>query len=106
MSPDHITLYWVDPESHKSQIYSFSLPVTIGRNAGNQIVLASLTTSGEHAIIDIVGDELTLTDNQSSNGTKLNDNSIEQATLQNGDKIEIGGVLLFVTMPAKSLPND
>lgn len=71
--------------------------ITIGRNAGNTIVIDNLAVSSFHARIDATGSDFILTDLQSTNGTFVNDNKIVSHKLSHGDNIIIGKhVLLFV----------
>jgi pSer/pThr/pTyr-binding forkhead associated (FHA) protein len=68
---------------------------SIGRNAGNQIVLDYLKISRTHARIERKGDKFVLRDLQSTNGTRIGNEKIEQHLLQNNDMIEIGPVRLI-----------
>lgn len=63
--------------------------VTIGRNSGNDIVLNEPVVSGEHAAIQL-GREPSITDLNSTNGTRLNGSAITKAALHHNDVIRIG----------------
>lgn len=63
---------------------------TIGRTAGNNLVLDYLKISRNHARIERKGGNFILQDLQSTNGTLVGGNRIEQHRLQNGDTFQIG----------------
>src|SRR5262245_5756787 len=68
-------------------------PNTIGRARENDIVILDQSLSRHHAKIEVNGDRTTISDLQSSNGTFVNDEKIDQADLNNGDTIQWGDVL-------------
>ena len=63
---------------------------TLGRRPYNDIVIDNLAVSGEHAILQMSGGEVTLEDLNSTNGTYLNGKAVKKQQLQNNDTIEIG----------------
>ncbi len=63
---------------------------TLGRRPYNDIVIDNLAVSGEHAALQMAGNEVVLEDLNSTNGTYLNGKPIKKHTLQNGDTIDIG----------------
>jgi len=63
---------------------------TLGRSPYNDIVIDNLAVSGEHAVIQMSGADVTLEDLNSTNGTYVNGKAIKKQQLQNGDGIEIG----------------
>jgi pSer/pThr/pTyr-binding forkhead associated (FHA) protein len=70
-------------------------PVVIGRAAGADIVVNGTYVSGRHARITAVGDDLTVEDLGSTNGTLVNGQRIAEPTLlAEGDLITIGDVTL------------
>lgn len=77
---------------------------TIGRKAGNAIVLESPVISGIHAKIDHLEEGYLLTDMQSKNGTFVNDHPITVHWLQEGDRIRIGQHSIFFQPRPHELP--
>lgn len=63
---------------------------TLGRRPYNDIVIDSLAVSGEHAVLQMEGDDIYLEDLHSTNGTYVNGKAINNCLLQNGDTIEMG----------------
>ena len=66
--------------------------VTIGRNAGNVIQLDDPSVSGQHAQLQLDGDDYQLTDLDSTNGTRVNGNVVKTAMLRPGDRLRFGKV--------------
>ncbi|MDE2417080.1 MAG: FHA domain-containing protein [Burkholderiales bacterium] len=63
---------------------------TLGRRPYNDIVIDNLAVSGEHAVIQMAGEQVFLEDLNSTNGTYVNGKAIKRQQLQSGDDIEIG----------------
>jgi hypothetical protein len=63
---------------------------TLGRRPYNDIVIDNLAVSGEHAVMQMSGSDVTLEDLNSTNGTYVNGKAIKKQQLQNGDTVEIG----------------
>jgi pSer/pThr/pTyr-binding forkhead associated (FHA) protein len=63
---------------------------TLGRRPYNDVVIDNLAVSGEHAAIQVNGEEVVLEDLNSTNGTYVNGKPIKRQPLQNGDTIEVG----------------
>jgi hypothetical protein len=63
--------------------------ITVGRNSNNDIVLDEPVVSGEHAAIQL-DPAPTITDLNSTNGTRLNGKAITKAALHHNDVIRIG----------------
>jgi hypothetical protein len=68
--------------------------MTIGRLPECQITIADKGASRRHAQIRRSGDRYTLTDLGSTNGTRLNSQTIQSRELSDGDRITIGTTLL------------
>ncbi len=63
---------------------------TLGRRPYNDIVIDNLAVSGEHALLQMAGNQVYLEDLNSTNGTYVNGKAIKKQLLQNGDNIEVG----------------
>jgi len=63
---------------------------TIGRRSHNDVVIDNLAVSGEHAVMVRAGDDFSLEDLGSTNGTTVNGQPIKKHLLHNGDIIDIG----------------
>ncbi len=66
---------------------------TIGRASLNQIVINNPAVSAQHAIITRFDDSYRLKDLNSTNGTQVNNVSITDVELKDGDKIRFGSVV-------------
>lgn len=64
--------------------------LTLGREEGNTIVVASDQASRRHARIFVSGGSHVLVDLDSTNGTFLNSKPMKEQTLRHGDVIRIG----------------
>jgi pSer/pThr/pTyr-binding forkhead associated (FHA) protein len=64
--------------------------MTIGRRASNDIQIDNLAISAEHAVILTTGEEASLEDLNSTNGTLVNEKKIKKHTLKHGDAIGLG----------------
>lgn len=65
---------------------------TIGRHPDSIIVLDCPSVSGHHAIIEMQDDTCLVIDQQSSNGTRVNSATIEEARLKDGDRVAFGDI--------------
>src|SRR5438105_6675729 len=71
-------------------------PITIGREEGNTIQLNDERVSRYHVKIQEDHDRLVITDLESTNGTKVNNEDVQLRILRFGDMIQLGrSVLLF-----------
>ena len=66
--------------------------VSIGRNENNDLIVSSSTVSGNHAIIELINNNLYITDNNSTNGTFINNQRINP-----GQPIDILGKTVFLS---------
>lgn len=71
------------------------LPLTIGREDGNSMRLDDERISRFHAKIQADGDEIILTDLESTNGTKVNGHVVSIRCLRPGDRIQMGRTILL-----------
>ena len=62
----------------------------MGRRPYNDIVIDNLAVSGEHAVLQMSGNEVHLEDLNSTNGTYVNGKAVKKQLLQNSDVVEIG----------------
>jgi pSer/pThr/pTyr-binding forkhead associated (FHA) protein len=67
--------------------------VTIGSAPLNHVVIDNPAVSAQHAILARVADSYRLKDLNSTNGTQVNDISVTDAELKDGDKIQFGSVM-------------
>lgn len=80
---------------------------SIGRKAHNDIQIESPSASGEHARIVTLANDSFLQDLGSTNGTRVNGQSITKHILKNNDVIEIGNHRFeFVSDAAGSVGGD
>jgi hypothetical protein len=63
---------------------------TLGRRPYNDIVIDNLAVSGEHAVLQLTGNDVYLEDLNSTNGTYVNGKAVKKQSLQNNDTVEIG----------------
>jgi pSer/pThr/pTyr-binding forkhead associated (FHA) protein len=63
---------------------------SLGRRPYNDIVIDNLAVSGEHAVLQLTGQEVYLEDLNSTNGTYVNGKAVKKQLLQNNDTVEIG----------------
>ncbi len=68
--------------------------VTLGREEGNTIVVASDQASRRHARIFVSGGSHVLVDLDSTNGTFLNSKLVKEQTLRHGDVLRIATTVL------------
>jgi len=68
--------------------------LTLGREAGNTIVIGSDQASRRHARIFVSGGVHVLVDLDSTNGTFLNSKLVKEQTLRHGDVLRIASTVL------------
>ncbi len=66
--------------------------ISIGRAPDNMIVIDDGSVSSRHAQMERSGDSYTLTDLESTNGTRVNGIPIKEQALRFDDRIRFGGV--------------
>jgi hypothetical protein len=67
-------------------------PWIIGRSAASRLVIANLTVSRRHAVLERTDEGIEVRDLGSLNGTWINGWRIDRATLRSGDTLQIGEV--------------
>lgn len=63
---------------------------SLGRRPYNDIVIDNLAVSGEHAVMQLVGQDVFIEDLNSTNGTYINGKAVKKQLLQHNDTVEIG----------------
>ncbi len=93
---DTLTLRVLDG-ADRGRIYNdLELPITIGREEGNEIQLNDERISRFHVKLQLDHEQVVLTDLESTNGTKVNGEEVQIRILRYGDLISVGrSVLLF-----------
>lgn len=64
--------------------------LTIGRDPDSGIFLNDITVSRSHAVLDMDGSSVVISDSGSLNGTFVNGNYIDSAELNHGDIVQVG----------------
>jgi pSer/pThr/pTyr-binding forkhead associated (FHA) protein len=64
--------------------------LTIGRDPECDIFLNDVTVSRTHAMLRILGGDVTVEDGDSLNGTYVNDVLVDRARLSSGDALQVG----------------
>ncbi len=89
-------LYVVDGADRGASTQVGASAVTVGRSRSCQLCLTDPQTSKEHLRVEWTGDGWQLSDLGSSFGTRLNGESVTQATLNDLDRIGVGAsVIVF-----------
>jgi pSer/pThr/pTyr-binding forkhead associated (FHA) protein len=80
----------------KGRIFrDLATPVTLGREEGNGLRLNDERVSRFHAKIQQDGDDIILTDLESTNGTRVNGSVVQIRRLRHGDRVCLGRSLLL-----------
>ena len=78
-------------QEHQGRVFEIKDRLMMGRSRKCDVLLEDGLVSRNHAIFEVVGTHLVLSDLSSRNGTFLNQEPIEgQITLQHGDKVRVG----------------
>ena len=80
--------------------------ITVGRMKGNTIALDDSSVSLSHAKVTRIGNEYFLKDLNSTNGTMLNGQSINEARLRDGDWVKFGEVVALFRAEASAAPTS
>ncbi len=89
-------LRYTKSDGTKAEIPLSEKPITIGRSPKADVVLEDEKASRLHCGIRNIDNEYRIKDLGSKNGTYLNDERIESATLTTGDKLCVGRTILHV----------
>ncbi|GAB4434878.1 MAG: hypothetical protein OHK0015_25080 [Chloroflexi bacterium OHK40] len=98
-----IILSWVDPATALPRHERHTLPVQIGREASNTIVIDDTRASRRHAELVSHGGQVVLNDLASRNGVRIAGRPVARAVIGSGSRFEIGGVRFTVELP-ETLP--
>jgi pSer/pThr/pTyr-binding forkhead associated (FHA) protein len=91
-----ITIRVLDGADRGRVFQNLAPPITMGREEGNTIQLNDERISRYHAKIQEDNNKLVITDLESTNGTKVNNEDVQLRILRFGDMIQLGrSVLLF-----------
>lgn len=90
-----VTIRILDGPDRGKEYSQLATPITIGREEGNRIQLNDHRVSRHHTKIYENGDAVLATDLQSTNGTKINGESVHVWQLQPGDLITLGQTILL-----------
>ncbi len=98
--PDKVYIY-TECESESRQRYDKYLvnndtEITIGRNSDNIICIHNNLVSSNHAILNYVSGQWTISDDNSTNGTFVNNARISTTVLNVGDVVYIVGVKIII----------
>lgn len=110
-SPIQIRLSWEEPTTGERREPILTTPIALGREFdqmpaevnGNRvcrILLNSLEVSRFHCLIDMEASGLVMVDQNSSNGTFVNGQSLKRSVLANGDILQVGPYQITVRSAA------
>jgi len=109
-----VTLVFTGESGHGRRVTMDSDRLTLGRAAGNDVVINDSNLSREHAVIENIRGSIKIQDSNSRNGTLLNGNPIIAAVeVFDGDVVNLGGSCEIAveirrvtssSMPSTSLP--
>ena len=85
-----VTLRVLDGADRGKVFENLQAPISIGREEGNSIQLNDERVSRFHLKIQQDHDDIVLTDLESTNGTKVNNEEVQLRILRHGDMISIG----------------
>ena len=78
---------------------------SLGRRPYNDIVIDNLAVSGEHALLLLSGQDVSLEDLNSTNGSYVNGKAVKKQLLQNNDVVEIGKYKIKYVNPTSTAEN-
>jgi pSer/pThr/pTyr-binding forkhead associated (FHA) protein len=93
-----ITLSFQLPDGISERSFRSS-PISMGRDPNSDLVLDHPTVSANHSQIYFKGNQWWLQDNQSTNGTKVNQVKVEEPmVLTSGDEIHCGQISIIISI--------
>lgn len=99
------SLTWVRPDGQQFAFALQPIETTIGRDAGNAIRIDSEYISKRHAVVRLGADGYSILDLNSSNGTLVNGKRVTTSPLKDGDRVELGSVVLVFAGAAAGQPS-
>lgn len=81
-------------------------PLTAGRDPGNDIVIQDDNASRKHFTVSYTANRFLLEDNNSTNGTICNGQTISRKLLEFGDRIEVGGTIMRFSCEGYDLKDE
>jgi predicted component of type VI protein secretion system len=94
-----VTIQILDGVDRGRVFHRILTPISIGREEGNSVQLNDERVSRYHAKIQEDQGQLVLTDLESTNGTRVNGESVPLTILRVGDRIALGRSVLLVGSP-------
>ena len=91
-----LILTWLEVESGESLQIQAETPIAFGRDSRGTVALSGERISRQHAFIREDDGRLYLSDNGSTNGTRLNGTKIDRAEIRPGDVVGIGAYQIKV----------
>jgi pSer/pThr/pTyr-binding forkhead associated (FHA) protein len=93
----HITLEVIEGPDLGLKHEIASTRTALGRK-DVEVALTDPTVSSRHAVLEFAGGKLFLTDNNSTNGTRVNGERVESAPVANLDEVQLGDTKLLVSV--------
>lgn len=84
----------VEQGERTGETFSVGDRFSIGREAGNDLVLADMTVSRRHCVILREGGGVIVRDEGSANGTLVNGERVSEKRLSPGDRIQVGSTVI------------
>ena len=98
LGPDHALLIVHHGPNQGARFLLDVDSTTAGRSVSSDIFLDDVTVSRQHVVFERTGTQFAITDAGSLNGTYVNQQSVTEATLADGDEVQIGKYrLTFLT---------
>jgi pSer/pThr/pTyr-binding forkhead associated (FHA) protein len=86
----HVSFHVIDGVDKGRKFANVQTPVTIGREEGNAVRLNDDRVSRFHAKVQVDQGQVVLTDLDSTNGTRVNGETVQLRLLRPGDRVQMG----------------
>ena len=94
----------VNPTSpHRQELVLPRTPMSIGRDPSNDLVLPDAMVSRRHAVVELRAGQFYLRDCNSSNGSLVNGDRVNERSLRDGDLVAIGTARLLFREDVEAL---